>query len=77
MLHVQSFTSVDMMRGRSSPAIASPKATGLQRLRAPQADKVALRAMAHRCNTEGAPTPWGKGRRQEATIGKRRTAQKE
>jgi putative tryptophan/tyrosine transport system substrate-binding protein len=49
------------------PAIASPKATGLQR----------LRAMAHRCHTDGAPTPRGKGRRQEATIGKRRTAQKE
>jgi hypothetical protein len=40
-------------------------------------EKVSLRAMAHRCNTDGAPTPRGKGRRPEATIGKRRTAQKE
>jgi hypothetical protein len=74
---VKSFTSVDMIRRHSSPAIASPKATGLQRLRAPQAEKVALRAMAHRRHTDGAPTPRGKGRRQEATIGKRRMAQKE
>ena len=32
--------------------------------------------IAHRCNTDGAPISSGKGPRQEATIGKRRAAQK-
>jgi hypothetical protein len=59
------------------PAIASPKATAGCNGCGPRRPKRSLRAMAHRCNTDGAPTPRGKGRRQEATIGKRRTAQKE
>lgn len=54
---------------RSTPAIASPKAVVLQRLRAMQAEGLSLQAMANRLNNEGVPTLSGKGRWQKGTIG--------
>jgi Recombinase len=54
---------------RSTPAIASPKAMVLQRLRAMRAEGLSLQAMADRFNHEGVPTLSGKGRWQKRTIG--------
>jgi hypothetical protein len=54
---------------RSRPAIATPKAAVLTRLRALQAEGLSLQAMANRLNDEGIPTLSGKGRWQKGTIG--------
>jgi hypothetical protein len=54
---------------RSTPALASPKAAVLTRLRAMQAEGLSLQAMANRFNKEGVPTLSGKGRWQKGTIG--------
>lgn len=54
---------------RSIPVIPSPKAAGLQRLRAMQAEGLSLQAMANRLNKEEVPTFSGKGRWQKGTIG--------
>jgi hypothetical protein len=54
---------------RSRPAIATPKAAVLTRLRALQAEGLSLQAMADRLNDEGIPTLSGKGRWQKGTIG--------
>jgi Recombinase len=55
---------------RSTPAIATPKAAVLKRLRALQAEGLSLQAMANRFNEEGIPTLSGKGHWQKGTIGK-------
>jgi hypothetical protein len=54
---------------RSRPAIAAPKASVLERLRAMQAEGLSLQAMANRLNKEAVPTFSGKGRWQKGTIG--------
>jgi hypothetical protein len=54
---------------RSTPAIASPKAAVLQRLRTMRAEGLSLQAMADPFNHEGVPTLSGNGRWQKGTIG--------
>ncbi len=53
---------------RSPPAMPSPKAALLTRLRAMQAEGLSLQAIANQLNAEGVPTLSGKGRWQKGTI---------
>jgi hypothetical protein len=54
---------------RSTPAITDHKAAVLTRLRATQAEGLALQAIADRLNAEGVPMLSGKGRWQKEAIG--------